>query len=125
MAKATKLRRAACPLPWMLSQLIIVNGASPRSRRRASAAVISPNVVLGALPGCRSCCTSGFSATKSPVTALKLYPPSVTVSETIRMSSEAIFSMTASGSSGANRYSLIEPITRGSRVPSGAFTTSV
>jgi hypothetical protein len=30
-----------------------------------------------------------------------LYPPSVTVSDTIRVDSAAIFSMTASGSSGA------------------------
>ena len=112
VAYATKLRRAACPLPWMLSQLMIVNGGSPRSRRRASASVISPNVVFGGLPGCRSCRTSGLSATNSPVTALMLYPPSVTVSETIRTSGAAIFSITASGSSGAYRYSLIEPITR-------------
>ena len=55
----------------------------------------------------------------------KLYPPSVTVSETIRVAGSAIFSITASGSSGANRYSTIEPITRGSQVPSGSFSTSV
>ena len=43
-----------------------------------------------------------------------LYPPSVMVSDTIRVEGAAIFSMTASGSSGANRYSTIDPITRGS-----------
>jgi hypothetical protein len=49
----------------------------------------------------------------------------VTVSVTIRVDSAAIFSTTASGSSGANRYSIIEPMTRASQVPSACFTTSV
>jgi len=38
----------------------------------------------------------------------------VTVSDTIRVAAAAIFSITASGSSGANRYSTIDPMTRGS-----------
>ena len=36
---------ATCPLPWMLSQDMTVNGGMPRSRRRTSASVISPKVV--------------------------------------------------------------------------------
>jgi hypothetical protein len=49
----------------------------------------------------------------------------VTVSDTIRVVPAAIFSTTASGSSGASRYSTIEPTTRGSYVPSACLTTSV
>jgi hypothetical protein len=49
----------------------------------------------------------------------------VTVSDTIRVVSAAIFSTTASGSSGARRYSTIDPTTRGSMAPSGCLTTSV
>ena len=91
-----------------------VNGARPCLRRRRSASVIRPNVVRGTAPGSRSWITSGLAASNSPVTSLMLYPPSVTVSDTIRVDSAAIFSMTASGSSGANRYSTMDPITRGS-----------
>jgi hypothetical protein len=47
------------------------------------------------------------------------------VSETIRVDGSAIFSMTASGSSGAYRYCTIDPTMRGSQLPSGAFSTSV
>ena len=59
------------------------------------------------------------------VMSLMLYPPSVIVSDTIRVDSAAIFSMTASGSAGANRYSTIDPITRGSYVPSLCLSTRV
>ena len=47
------------------------------------------------------------------------------VSDTIRVAGSAIRASTASGSSGANRYSTIDPITRGSSVPSGCLITSV
>ena len=47
-----------------------------------------------------------------------LYPPSVIVRDTILVETAAIFSMIASGSSGANRYCTIDPITLGSQVPS-------
>ena len=100
-ANAVNTRLAMCPLPWMLSQDMVVNGGSPRARRRASASVISPNVVLGSAPGTRSAATAGFSASNSPVTWWKLYPPSVTVNETMRVTGSAIFSITACGSSGA------------------------
>ena len=49
----------------------------------------------------------------------------MTVSDTIRMAGSAIFSIAASGSSGANRYSTIDPITRGSQVPSPCRRTRV
>jgi hypothetical protein len=49
----------------------------------------------------------------------------VIVSDTIRVCGSAIRASTASGSSGANRYSTIDPITRGSSVPSGCLTTNV
>ncbi len=124
-AKAEKLLLAMWPLPWMLSQETIANGGIPRSRRRTSASVTRPNVVRGTAPGCASCRTPGSSSSKRPVTAWKLYPPSVTVSETIRVAGSAMRSITASGSSGANRYSRMDPITRGSSVPSGCFTTRV
>ena len=124
-ANAVKLRRAASPLPWMLSQDSTVNGGTPRCRRRSSASTTRPNVVFGAAPGSRSCTTPGSSAWNSPVTAWKLYPPSVTVSETILMAGSAIRSTTASGSSGASRYSTIEPITRACWLPSGLFSTRV
>jgi len=71
-------------------------------------------MVRGTAPGSRSRSTSGLAASNSPVMSLTLYPPSVTVSDTIRVGSAAIFSMTASGLSGANRYSTTDPITRGS-----------
>jgi hypothetical protein len=61
----------------------------------------------------------------SPVTAEALYPPSVTVRETLRVAGSAILAKTASGSSGARRYSTIEPMTRTSQEPSGCLTTSV
>ena len=71
-------------------------------------------MVRGTAPGWRSASTSGLVTSNSPVTSLRLYPPSVTVSDTILVDAAAIFSMTASGSSGANRYCTIDPITRGS-----------
>ena len=49
----------------------------------------------------------------------------MTVSETIRVAGAAIFSIAASGSSGANRYSMIDPITRASQVPSPCRRTRV
>ena len=49
----------------------------------------------------------------------------MTVSDTIRVAGAAIFSMAASGSSGANRYSTIDPITRASQVPSLCRMTRV
>ena len=71
-AKAVKLRRPTWPLPWMLSQDMIVNGVIAALPPPASASVISPKVVCGASPGCRSAATSGLSASNSPVTSLKL-----------------------------------------------------
>ncbi len=41
------------------------------------------------------------------------------------MAGAASFSITASGSSGANRYSMTDPITRGSQVPSPCRMTRV
>ncbi len=41
-ANAVKLRRAASPLPWMLSQDRTVKGARPRCRRRANASMTRP-----------------------------------------------------------------------------------
>ena len=109
----------------MLSQLMMVNGVRPLARRRTRASVIRPNVVPGTAPGTRSAATAGLVSSNLPVTWWKLYPPSVTVMDTIRVAGAAIFSITASGSSGANRYSTIDPITRGSQVPSGSLSTSV
>ncbi|SLC39614.1 Uncharacterised protein [Mycobacteroides abscessus subsp. abscessus] len=54
-----------------------------------------------------------------------LYPPSVMVRDTIFVDSDAIFSITASGSSGANKYSTIDPMTRPWRVPSACLSASV
>ena len=116
---------ATDPLPSMLSQLMIVKGARPRSRRSASAAQIRPKVVRGSVPGSRSCITSGSDASNSPVVCEMLYPPSVMVRDTIFVDSDAIFSITASGSSGANRYSTIDPMTRPWRVPSACLSASV
>jgi len=45
--------------------------------------------------------------------------------ETIRVVGSAILSMTASGSSSAYRYCTIDPMIRGSQLPSGAFSTRV
>ncbi len=45
--------------------------------------------------------------------------------ETILVDASAIFSMTACGSSGANRYSTIEPTILGSHEPSGSLSTRV
>ena len=104
---------------------MIVKGSIPRERRRTSASVIRPNVVAGTAPGARSAWTAGLVSSNSPVTGWKLYPPSVTVSETIRVAGSAIFSMTASGSSGAYKYCTIDPRIRGSQLPSGAFSTRV
>ena len=73
-AKATKLRLAASPLPWMLSHDMTVNGGTPRARRRASAPVTSPKVVRGTASGARSATTSGRFASNSPVTALNRIP---------------------------------------------------
>ena len=53
------------------------------------------------------------------------YPPSVIVSETILIAGSARRAITASGSSGANRYSTIEPTTRASSSPLACFSTSV
>jgi hypothetical protein len=64
-------------------------------------------------------------ASNRPVTSLMLYPPSVIVSDTILVEGAAIVSMTASGSSGAYRYRTMDPITRGSYVPSLCLSTSV
>jgi hypothetical protein len=87
--------------------------------------MMSPKDVVGVAPGLRSWTTAGVSARKSPVTGLMLYPPSVTVRETMRTCGEAIFSTTASGSSGAKRYSCSEPMTWADHEPSGSFTTRV
>jgi hypothetical protein len=95
--------RVTCPLPGMLSQELTVNGAIPRSRRRRNASFTSPKLVAGTAPAARSARTAGLRSSNSPVTGWTLYPPSVTVSETIRVAGSAIFSMTASGSSGASR----------------------
>ena len=124
-AKVVNTRLVSWPLSCRLSQDMTVNGATPCFRRRHSASVIRPNVVRGTASGSRSWITSGLATSNSPVTSLMLYPPSVTVSDTIRVDAAAIFSMTASGSSGANRYSTIDPITRGSYVPSLCLSTSV
>ena len=102
-----------------------MNGAWPRFLRRLSASVIRPNVVRGTAPGSRSASTSGLAVSNSPVVSLTLYPPSVMVSEMMRVAGAAIFSMTASGSSGANRYCTIDPMIRGSQVPSPCLRTSV
>lgn len=102
-AKAVKTRRAMCPLPGMLSHDITVNDATPRARRRRNASVISPNVVRGIAFGVRSAATSGADRSNSPVELEMLYPPSVTVSETMRVVGAAIVSITFSGSSGAKR----------------------
>ncbi len=71
-AYAVNTSWATCPLPWMLSQHMIVNGSMPRSRRRTSASVIRPKVVAGTAPGARSACTAGLSASNFPVTGEKL-----------------------------------------------------
>ena len=84
-----------------------------------------PNAVTGTASGARSCAIPASLASNSPVTGETWYPPSVTVSETIRVSGSAIFSMTASGSSGASSSSTIEPTTRGSSRPSGCLRTRV
>ena len=102
-----------------------VNGAWPRVLRRLSASVTRPNVVRGTAPGSRSASTSGLAVSNSPVVSLMLYPPSVMVSEMMRIAGAAIFSMTASGSSGANRYCTIDPMIRGSQVPSPCLRTRV
>ncbi len=71
-AYAVKTSAAMWPLPWMLSQDMIVNGTTPRSRRRSSASVTRPKTVCGAAPGCRSATTLGFVASNFPVTGEKL-----------------------------------------------------
>ena len=71
-AYAVKTSAAMWPLPWMLSQDMIVNGTTPRSRRRRSASVTSPNTVWGTAPGCRSATTLGLVASNFPVTGEKL-----------------------------------------------------
>ncbi len=71
-ANAVNTSWATCPLPWMLSQDMIVNGSSPRSRRRTRASVTRPNVVAGTAPGSRSACTAGLSPSNLPVTGWKL-----------------------------------------------------
>jgi len=76
-------------------------------------------------PAAASAATAGVLVTNSPVMSSRLYPPSVTVRETMRVVGAAIFSTTASGSSGAKRYSTTEPMTRGSSEPSGCLSTSV
>jgi hypothetical protein len=60
------------PVALNLSQDITVNGSIPRDRRRATASVIKPKVVVGTAPGRRSACTAGFSASNLPVTGWKL-----------------------------------------------------
>ncbi len=71
-AKAPNIFAATWPLPWMLSQDMIVNGAIPRSRRRTRASVISPNVVAGGASPRRSAWIAGLSASNSPVTGCTL-----------------------------------------------------
>ena len=87
----------------MLSHDITVNGGTPAARRRASASTTNPNTLTGTAPGCRSAASPGSEASSSPVTWLTWYPPSVIVSETIRVAGSTIRSSTAAGSSGANR----------------------
>jgi len=124
-AKAVNTRRLTSPLPWMLSQDSTVKAGMPRSRRLASASVTRPKTVCGMAPGRRSACTKGSETRNEPVTESRLYPPSVMVSDTILIPGEASFSIAASGSSGANRYSTKDPITRGSQVPSPCLMTRV
>ena len=110
-AYAVNCRRAMSPLPWMLSQDMTVNGRVPAARRRASASTTRPKTVAGgsasppwaATRACsRSWATAGFWASNSPVAWLKLYPPSVMVSETMRVAGSVSRAMALSGSAGAN-----------------------
>ena len=109
----------------MLSQDITVNGGVPSSRRSRSASTMNPNGVVGVAPSARSGWISGCSASNSPVEGWKRYPPSVMVSETMRVLAALIAASTAPGSSAAWRNRVIDPITRGSRRPSGYLTTRV
>ena len=123
-ANAVKTFSAIWPLPRMLSHDITVNGSMPLERRRTSASVTRPNVVAGtARERGRPGRPVGFVELTSR--RMEVVAPSVTVSETIRVAGSAIFSMTASGSSGAYRYCTMDPTIRGSQLPSGAFSTSV
>ena len=70
VAKAVTIRRATCPLPWMLSHDITVNGSVPAVRRRASASARKPNVVTGAASPRRSAWMPSSRSSKSPVTGL-------------------------------------------------------
>ena len=67
---------------------------------------------------------SGWAWSSSPVPWFTKYPPSVMVSVAMRQAGEASFSTTASGSSGASRYSCMDPITRG-RLPAALRSTTV
>jgi hypothetical protein len=87
----------------MLSHDITVNGGTPAARRLASASTMNPNTLTGTAPGSRSAASPGSEVSSSPVTWFTLYPPSVIVSDTIRVAGSTIRSRTAFGSSGANR----------------------
>src|SRR5215218_9976924 len=93
-AYAVKTSEATWPFPWMLSQDMIVKGSMSRARRRDSASVTRPKTVPGTAPGARSACTAALSVSNFPVTGWKLYPPSVTVRDTIRVARSAICSIT-------------------------------
>src|SRR5215211_9069788 len=81
-AKAEKTSEATWPLPWMLSQDMIVKGATPPARRRASLGDQAEG--RGWNRARREICLHGrVSASNLPVTGWKLYPPSVTVMDTI------------------------------------------
>ena len=71
-AKVVNASRARLPFSCRLSHDITVNGPVPRSRRRRSASVTSPNVVFGVASGSRSALTAGSSGSNSPVTSLML-----------------------------------------------------
>lgn len=123
-AKDVNAVRATSPLPWMLSQDTTVKGAMPRSRRRRNASTTIPKTLAG-VSAPRSARTGGASTSKAPVTWSTLYPPSVMVSETMRMPGAASRSMAASWSSGAWTKSRIDPMVLASQVPSGCLSTSV
>src|SRR3546814_268553 len=113
------------PFPWMLSQESTAKAGRPRSRRRARPAARNAHTVVGTAPGRVSDRAPARSISNIPVASSTPYPASVTVSDTIRTPGDASFSMTASRSSGAYRYSATDPMTRASADPSGVRVTSV
>ena len=106
--------RAASPLPWMLSRDIKVNGDRSRWRRRTSASVISRIPPSGPLPAPGRAQRRGYWH-RIPGDGVEVVAAFGHRQGHYPVCSSTSFSMTASGSSGANRYSTIEPITRGSK----------